>query len=446
MSVFLDALIIQNQELQYLLNVLLKSFLILGVLLVVFHKTRHRVSSTFAHGLLLTGLICVAILPFAPTLMSVLPSQLQETGSLNVFTITAGNTGTEQDTGGILASLIVGLYGIVVASLLLKLTVSFLQLMRIHAQSQALEEPESVKRFNNTKNQLQIQRHVNLRRSKKISSPVSYGFFRPTVLVQDDITSIPGSVQTEIFIHELSHVKRLDWLTLIFTRLLCSLLWINPMLWIVARKLHDEAEQVCDSAIIETEEDRIRYAESLLNLAKQRKTDGQELLLAQPMYDGGELTMRIKNILEGKISRRLSPRILGLFVAVVVTLSVATSGIRLVAAEFDSDRDYLPTRAIAPQYPTRAAQEGVEGWVLVSFTVRADGLVDPSSVQVVDAEPPGYFENSSRRAAVRFEFEPAIVEGLAVDVPGVQYLFRYQLEPGGAAPFTRPPPQARSPR
>lgn len=37
-----------------------------------------------------------------------------------------------------------------------------------------------------------------------------------------------------------------------------------------------------------------------------------------------------------------------------------------------TDGDYLPLVAIAPQYPTRAAQRGIQGWCLVSFTV--DGL------------------------------------------------------------------------
>ena len=39
-----------------------------------------------------------------------------------------------------------------------------------------------------------------------------------------------------------------------------------------------------------------------------------------------------------------------------------------------TDGDYLPLVAIAPQYPTRAAQRGIEGWVLVAFTV--DGVND----------------------------------------------------------------------
>ncbi len=88
----------------------------------------------------------------------------------------------------------------------------------------------------------------------------------------------------------------------------------------------------------------------------------------------------------------------------------------------------LPLVAIAPQYPTRAAQRGIEGWCLVSFTVDGLGNVVDDTITVVDAEPPNVFNRSSTRAAARFKFQPRVEDGQGVAVAGVQYLFRYQLE------------------
>lgn len=93
-----------------------------------------------------------------------------------------------------------------------------------------------------------------------------------------------------------------------------------------------------------------------------------------------------------------------------------------------TDGDYLPLVAIAPQYPTRAAQRGIEGWCLVSFTVDPQGNVLEDTIEVVDAEPANIFDRSSIRAAARFKFQPRVEQGQGVQVPGVQYLFRYQLE------------------
>ncbi len=94
----------------------------------------------------------------------------------------------------------------------------------------------------------------------------------------------------------------------------------------------------------------------------------------------------------------------------------------------NTDGDYLPLVAIAPQYPTRAAQRGIEGWCQVSFTVDGLGSVVEDSIVVIDAEPPNIFNRSSIRAAARFKFQPRVVDGQGVEVPGVQYVFRYELE------------------
>ncbi|HBN13507.1 MAG TPA: hypothetical protein DEG76_15760 [Pseudohongiella sp.] len=91
-----------------------------------------------------------------------------------------------------------------------------------------------------------------------------------------------------------------------------------------------------------------------------------------------------------------------------------------------TDGEMLPLVNIQPQYPTRAAQRGIEGWCQVSFTVTETGGV--RDVVVVDAEPRGMFDSASIRAAERFRFQPRVVNGEAVEVPNVQYVFRFELE------------------
>ena len=105
------------------------------------------------------------------------------------------------------------------------------------------------------------------------------------------------------------------------------------------------------------------------------------------------------------------------------------TGLELSNASISAtDGDYLPLVAIAPQYPTRAAQRGIQGWCLVSFTVDGLGNVVEETITVVDAEPANIFNRSSQRAAARFKFQPRVVDGKGVEVAGVQYLFRYELE------------------
>lgn len=105
------------------------------------------------------------------------------------------------------------------------------------------------------------------------------------------------------------------------------------------------------------------------------------------------------------------------------------TGLQLSNASISAtDGDMLPLVAIAPQYPTRAAQRGIQGWCLVSFTVDGLGNVVEDSIVVVDAEPSSIFDRSSIRAAARFKFQPRVVDGQGVAVNDVQYVFRYELE------------------
>ena len=91
-----------------------------------------------------------------------------------------------------------------------------------------------------------------------------------------------------------------------------------------------------------------------------------------------------------------------------------------------TDGEMLPLVNVTPQYPNRAASRGIEGWCQVAFTVTETGGV--RDVVVVDAEPQGIFDSSSIRAAEKFKFQPKVVDGKGVEVPNVQYVFRYQLE------------------
>lgn len=91
-----------------------------------------------------------------------------------------------------------------------------------------------------------------------------------------------------------------------------------------------------------------------------------------------------------------------------------------------TDGEMLPLVNVTPTYPTRAASRGIEGWCQVSFTVTDTGGV--RDVVVVDADPPEIFDTASMRAAEKFKFQPKVVDGKGVEVPNVQYVFRYQLE------------------
>ncbi|MEM1189507.1 MAG: TonB family protein [Pseudomonadota bacterium] len=91
------------------------------------------------------------------------------------------------------------------------------------------------------------------------------------------------------------------------------------------------------------------------------------------------------------------------------------------------DGEYLPIVKVAPIYPRRAAERGITGTCLVTYTVTTLGTV--KDVSVVE----GYCENDifarpSVEAAYRFKYKPRVINGEAIEVLGVYNRFYYEQE------------------
>lgn len=93
-----------------------------------------------------------------------------------------------------------------------------------------------------------------------------------------------------------------------------------------------------------------------------------------------------------------------------------------------SDQDVLPLVRIAPDYPARAAARGIEGWVIVQFTITPTGSVrDPI---VVESMPKNVFDDSALKAIARWRYNPKVEGGVAVERVGVRTIIRFVLEQG----------------
>jgi protein TonB len=89
-----------------------------------------------------------------------------------------------------------------------------------------------------------------------------------------------------------------------------------------------------------------------------------------------------------------------------------------------SDGEYLPIVKVAPVYPMRAIQRRVEGYVIVEFVVTASGAV--TDVTVVESSAP-IFEQAAIEAAQKFKYKPRVVDGVAIEVSGVQNRITFKL-------------------
>ena len=88
--------------------------------------------------------------------------------------------------------------------------------------------------------------------------------------------------------------------------------------------------------------------------------------------------------------------------------------------------DYLPIVKVAPIYPNRALTRGIEGYCVVQYTVTRQGTTK-NPVVVESQCTSSLFHRASVNAALKFKYKPRIMDGEAVEVPGVQNKFTYEI-------------------
>jgi TonB family protein len=279
-------------------------------------------------------------------------------------------------------------------------------------------------------------RDLPVRYTNAAVEPGLVGVWRPVLLLPRGIERrLAPTELAAVLAHELSHYRRRDNLTAVAHMLVEALFWFHPLVWWVGARLVAERENACDEAVIDQGHDPGTYAEGLLNVCEHH------LALSMPLaagVSGGDLKRRVVTIMRStpmsdmKFSRKL---LLLSFAIVALTVPIMTGylsgGGDGVARAQDAEQgdaenaEFLPIVRVAPIYPTQAAQQRLEGHVIVEFTVTETGTV--ADVTVVESSD-SIFEQSAMDAALRFRYRPRIVNGEPVRVPGVRNMFTYRLE------------------
>jgi TonB family protein len=81
-------------------------------------------------------------------------------------------------------------------------------------------------------------------------------------------------------------------------------------------------------------------------------------------------------------------------------------------------------RVSPPDYPPTAIAQRITGNVMLEFTVSTSG--EPRDVHVIEATPPGIFDQAAISAVKRWRYAPLLVNGAAVEVP-VKTRMRFEL-------------------
>ncbi|CAM9943265.1 unnamed protein product [Chrysoparadoxa australica] len=89
------------------------------------------------------------------------------------------------------------------------------------------------------------------------------------------------------------------------------------------------------------------------------------------------------------------------------------------------DRAVMPLVRIEPQYPRKAAMQGKQGWVRLSFDVNTGGGVE--NVNVISSTPPRIFDQAAVRALLKWKYQPKLVDGKPVPMRGLKVQLDFKL-------------------
>ncbi len=113
---------------------------------------------------------------------------------------------------------------------------------------------------------------------------------------------------------------------------------------------------------------------------------------------------------------------IGISAGVDASMSLDTGGGFSMAS---ADGDAVPMVRVPPQYPERALQRGIEGRVLIEFTISRSGSV--KDAKVIAYEPSTIFNKAALKAVKQWKYNPKIVNGKAVEQPGVRIAIPFKL-------------------
>ena len=121
-------------------------------------------------------------------------------------------------------------------------------------------------------------------------------------------------------------------------------------------------------------------------------------------------------------------------VLLLITM-LASSGFSVTEPETDTEQEVavetynppVPLEKENPRYPREAVKQGIEGWVTLHYMVSPSG--SPYEIEIVDSSGNKSLEQAAKRAAKKFQYEPAQMNGSPIDA-GAATRIQFQFSGG----------------
>jgi len=342
---------------------LLKSTLVISMGFLLWLALR-RASASARHLVLGATLVAILVLPAISIVAPALPLPLlspnsdapenivelvratdsQATGQSESIARTSNSSATFA-TGDTLNMFLLT-YFLVASALLAYLLLGVLRILWISRNATDISHSRQWKSILNRHNKLSAR----IVTSEEIDAPLTWGVFRPVVLLPATAELWGETDQSNALLHELAHIERKDWLMQMLARIVCAVYWFNPLVWITLRQLVLEAELAADDQVLESGARPDDYAQQLVALTQG---SGRSTLpvAATTMAERSMLTRRVHSILNSG-DKKMSLNQIGRYavLSIVSVTAMIVGSATLVAAPQD-ESTYSSTTIVEADAP-----------------------------------------------------------------------------------------------
>lgn len=127
-----------------------------------------------------------------------------------------------------------------------------------------------------------LKRKVTVLLNDNLSTPVTYGVFKPKIVLQSYILEDEELLE-HVLVHELTHIKYFDIAFTHIKNIALCLYWYNIAMWISSKFFEDDLEILCDKKVLErlgnTQENKKAYAMSMFKIM-ERENRSENLVLS----------------------------------------------------------------------------------------------------------------------------------------------------------------------